>query len=92
MAFSSLQDLQTILAQSFFSGDVGIAGMIMFTGILAFVFVFFARKNIMVGFAIMLPLTVIFSTLGVLPETMAVLLVLIAVIGLSKMIRDTMAE
>lgn len=92
MAFTSLQDLQTIIAQNFFAGDVGIAGMILFTGVLAFVFVFFARKNLLVGFAIMLPVTMIFTTLGVLPETMAVLLVIIAVIGLSKMVRDNLAE
>ena len=91
MAFSSIQDIQTLIAQSFFDGDTGIAGIVMYACVMAFIFMIFARNNLMIAFALMFPVTFIFTMLGILPETMTVLLIIVAVVGLAKERRDHMS-
>lgn len=91
MAIISIQEMQDLIAQSFFNGDVGIAGIVMYAVILMAIFLLFSKNNLMICFALMFPITLIFTTLNVLPTTMAVLMVLVAVIGLAKERRDNMS-
>lgn len=79
----SLEDLTQILGNGFFNGNVAVAGMCIFGVVMALVFTMFGKKNLLAAFAVMLPLTVIFNTLGVLADALSILLVLIAVLGLA---------
>lgn len=89
MAFASLQDIQYIIAQNFFGGDTGIAGIVMYATVMAVVFILFAQKNLAICFALMLPTSFVFTTMSILPESMTILLIIIAIIGLAKELRDT---
>lgn len=84
----TLNQLVDILGEGFFNGDSGIAGMAVFTVIMAVVFAMFGRKGFLVPFAIMLPLTLIFTSLRVLPDTMSILLVVVSVVGLAHEAKD----
>ena len=56
-----LNDITNILANSFFSGNTDIAGMVIFTIALAIVFIFV--KKVFAALVISLPLAFIFSSL-----------------------------
>lgn len=84
MALSTIQEIQQIIAQSFTGGDTGMAGIIMYAVTMAFIFLLFGKNNLMVCFALMFPITFIFTTLSILPIPLTVLMALIAVVGLSK--------
>lgn len=88
MAIASINEFQTILAQSFFGGDMGLAGIVMYTAVMGVVFLLFAKGNLMVAFALMFPITFVFTVMGILPETMTILLIIIAVVGLAKERKD----
>lgn len=78
----SLNDIQNIIADSFLNGDLTIAGLIMFTVVLGVLFTIFNR-NIFTALLLSLPVTLIFSLLGVLSSDMTVLLIIITVLGLA---------
>lgn len=78
-----LQSLTQILANGFFNGDMAIAGMCIFGVVMALVFTLFGKKSMLAAFGVMLPLTVVFNALGVLADALTILLVLIAILGLS---------
>lgn len=84
----SLQDIQEILADQFFDGNTAIAGIVMYVAVMALVVVFFANKNITLAFGLMLPVTLIFTMLNVLPETLTIMLILVFVIGVAMKFRD----
>ncbi len=84
----SLNDFQELIAESFFMGDLGIAGMAMFCCVMMAVFAIFGMDNITGAFILMIPITLIFTSLGILPETMAILLIIVAVMGLATTARD----
>lgn len=79
----SLEQLTQILANGFFNGDVAIAGMCIFGVVMALVFTMFGKKSMLAAFGVMLPLTVMFNTMGVLADALTILLVLIAILGLA---------
>lgn len=79
MSFT-LRDIQTSLADSLFGGDTTIAGAIIFTIMVALIFAFFGRKNIFVPFVVLLPVTMISTLLGLVPNSLAILIALVAVI------------
>ena len=84
----SINDFQELIADSFFMGDTGIAGMVMFCCVMMAVFAIFGMDNLMGAFILMIPLTLIFTTLHVLPESMAILLIIVAVLGLATTAKD----
>ena len=86
----SINDFQELIAESFFMGDVGIAGMVMFCCVMMAIFAIFGLDNLMGAFVLMIPITLIFTSLSVLPETMAILLIIVAVMGLAVTARDKM--
>lgn len=79
----SINDFQELIADSFFMGDLGIAGMVMFCCVMCVVFALFGMDNLTGAFILMIPLTLVFTSLSILPETMAILLIVVAVMGLA---------
>ena len=76
-----LSDITQILANSFFSGNTDIAGMVIFTITLAIVFIFVKRA--FAALVISLPLAFIFSALGIVSQELMILMVIVAVLGLA---------
>lgn len=86
----SLADIQRALADAMFSGDTSLAGMAIFAGIMVVMFAAFSRKNILVPFAAMLPLSVMFSSMNILPSALAILLSLISVVVIATKAREAL--
>ena len=86
----SLADIQRALADAMFSGDTSLAGMAIFSGIMVVMFAAFATKNILVPFAAMLPLSVMFSSMNILPSALAILLSLISVVVIATKAREAL--
>lgn len=84
----NLTDMQGIIADSFFNGDTGIAGMVIFAVVMMIVFAIFGKDNLLLSFVMMLPVTLIFSALKILPDSMAILLIIVAVAGLASTYKD----
>jgi len=84
----NLTQLQGIIADAFFGGDVGIAGMVIFAVVMMVIFAIFGTEHIMLSFVMMLPITLIFSALKILPDSMAILLIIVAVAGLASTYKD----
>ena len=76
-----LADITQIVADNFCNGNTDIAGMLIFTVCLAIVFVFV--KKAFAALVISLPMSFIFSTLGIVSQELMVLLVIVAVLGLA---------
>lgn len=89
MSFT-LRDIQTSLADTLFSGDVTIAGAVIFTALVALIFAFFGRKNIFVPFVILLPVTMISTLLGLVPTSLAILIALVSVIVIAAKGREAL--
>lgn len=87
----TLEQMTDILGESFFSGDSAIAGMVIFTGVMLVLFAVFGRKSLIVPFALMLPVTLIFTSLSIIPEALTILLIVVAVMGLAVTAKDKVA-
>lgn len=85
-----LNDITNILANSFFSGNTDIAGMVIFTIALAIVFIFV--KKVFAALVISLPLAFIFSSLGIVSQELMILLVIVAVLGLAFVSRKVWSD
>ena len=85
-----LTDLTQIVANNFTGGNTEIAGMLIFTLCLAIVFVF-VRKAF-AALVISLPMSFIFSTLGIVSQEMMVLLIIVAVLGLAFVSRNVWSD
>lgn len=77
-----LVDFQRIIADGFFNGDMTIAGILMFATVLGILFMIF-NKNVFTALLMALPVTLVFSLLGVLSSDMTILLIIITVLGLA---------
>lgn len=82
----SLYDLQDLIGTSFFEGDVSIAGMCMYVVVLLIVFAL-TRKT-QQTLIISIPVTLIFSAIGVLPTDLVILLILVTVLALAFTARN----
>ena len=76
-----INDIQGILADTFFAGNTIIAGLVMFVAVLAIIFTI--SKNLLASFLMALPVILIFSTLGIISGDMMILLIIITVLGLA---------
>ena len=88
----TLNELQEVIAEEFLDGDVGIAGMCIFCAVMGFIFLIFGKRSLTVPFAIMLPVTLIFTSLNVLPESLTILLVIVSVLGLGMAAREKLSN
>lgn len=82
----TLNDLQTIIAGSFFDGDNIIAGIVIYCAALAVVFA--STKKSTYALIIALPVTYVFSLLGILTNDVMILLIIVTVLGLAYTTRD----
>lgn len=83
-----LNAITIIIGDTFFGGDAGLASMMMFIGVMMIVFALFARDNLMVAFILMLPITVMFNAMTSLPDSLTILIVVVAIIGLAVTVKD----
>lgn len=82
-----LSEFQTILANSFFDGNATIAGIFMYIAVLALVFgLFRSLKTVLI---ISMPITLAFSMLGIIDTNTLVLLIIVTILGLASVARDT---
>lgn len=85
-----LKDIQEALADSFFGGDYGLAGMAIFSSIMIFLFATLGRRNLMVPLVAMLPLCLVFTGMGILPQSLAVIIVLVSVLLIAGKAREVL--
>lgn len=83
-----IDEFRNIVAENFLGGDLELAGIAMFIVVMAVIFAVFGKKSLIAPFAIMLPTTFFFTTLGILSEGLTILLVLVSVVGLAMAVRD----
>ena len=62
--------------------------MVIFAVVMMIVFAIFGKDNLLLSFVMMLPVTLIFSALKILPDSMAILLIIVAVAGLASTYKD----
>ena len=85
-----LTDITQIIADNFTGGNLDVAGMLIFTICLAIVFIF-VRKAF-AALVISLPMSFIFSSLGIVSQDLMVLLVIVAVLGLAFVSRKIWSD
>lgn len=76
----TLTTIQTILSDTFFNGNMVIAGMAMY--IVVLVVMFAISRNLIAVMLISLPVTLIFASMNILSGDLLIVLILITVIGL----------
>lgn len=84
-----LTDLQTLIADLLFGGNENIAGLIMFTVVIAIIFLLI--RNMVASLLITLPMTMVASNLGIISGDMMILLIIITVLGLALTARNVLA-
>lgn len=84
----SPQDLIDMLAQAFFQGNTQIAGIVVFTAVLAIIYLIFAQRNITIGLILTLPTTLIFTIMGILPQVLTILVTIVTIIALVYKFRE----
>ena len=82
----SLDQFQSLLGDSFFGGDAVIAGVVIYTVTLLVILVM--TKKLTTGLIVALPVTYVFSLLGILSQELMILLIVITVLGLAYTTRD----
>lgn len=85
-----LANITQIVADNFTGGNTEIAGMLIFTVCLAIVFVFV--RKVFAALVISLPMSFIFSTMGIVSQELMILLVIVAVLGLAVSSRKVWSD
>lgn len=87
----SVQQFQQLVAENLFGGDLAIAGLVMYAAVLAIVFAV-TRDNYHVGIIVSIPLTLVFSLLGILSSEAMILLIVVAVLALALGAKKSIGE
>lgn len=77
----SIYDIQELVSTGFFDGDMQIAGIVMY--ILVLVAIFALSRKTTQTLIISLPVTLVFSIIGVLSTDVMILLIIVTVLGLA---------
>ena len=85
-----LANITQIVADNFTGGNTEIAGMLIFTVCLAIVFVFV--RKVFAALVISLPMSFIFSTMGIVSQELMILLVIVAVLGMAVSSRKVWSD
>ena len=85
----TLTDIQYMLGDSFFNGDLSLAGLALFA--VAIIIIFALTKNVFQSLVIGLVVTGIFSYMGVLTSDMMILLIIVIVLGLAMTARTAVS-
>ena len=81
MAWMSVSDIMTEVANAFFAGSETVAGLAMYTLIIMLIFA--VSKNRQAALVMMLPLSVLFNILGILGTDMTVITLIVAILALT---------
>lgn len=74
-------DIVDIIGQSFFGGNTTIAGIVVLCIVLAVIMTF--SKSVFTTLIIAIPVTLIFTSLSLLPIDVTIILILVCVLGLA---------
>ena len=85
-----VSQIQTAIADMIFNGDTTIAGLVMFFFVMAVVFAM--SKSVLHSLLLGLPLILVFSAMGVLGGDMTIILIIVIVLGLAVVGRNSMAN
>ena len=85
----TLNDIQYMIGDSFFNGDLTLAGLALFA--IALIVIFVVTKNIFQSLVIGMVVTGIFSYMGLLTNDMMILLIIVIVLGLAMMARGAVS-
>ena len=77
----SFNDLQDLIANSFFDGNMDVAGIVMYIAVL--VVVITVSRNVFYALLIGMAATLLFSVMGILSTEIAILLIIVSVLGLA---------
>ena len=77
----SIQTIQDMIADEFFGGNLTIAGIIMYAAVLLLIFLLIRDKQ--AALIISIPLTFVFSILGIVDTNLMLLLLIVAIFGLA---------
>lgn len=77
----SLNDFQSILADSFLDGNLEIAGIIMFAAVLLVVLAL--TKDTFRALLVGIVATMVFSLMGILSTELTILLIIVSVLGMA---------
>lgn len=83
-------DIMDIIATNFFGGDESLASLIVFSIVMIAIFVLV--KKMIVGFIVMLPLTLAFTYIGSMPETLMIILIVVSVLGIAISSRKAVGD
>lgn len=79
----SLNELQDLIADTLLNGNDQVAGIAIYVCVLLAVFAVFGKKNIFGALICVLPITLIFSILGVLSPDVTVMLIVMTALMLA---------
>lgn len=76
-----LNDLFTILADSFFSGDVGLAGVVVLVVVLCVVMAF--SKKLVTTLILAVPITMMFAFMGYIPQEIGLVMLIVIALAIA---------
>lgn len=82
----SIFDLQDLISTSFFDGNLSLAGMVMY--ILVLLVLFALTRKTQQTLIIAIPVTLVFSAIGVIPTDLMILLIVVTVLALAFTARN----
>lgn len=87
----TVQQLQSMIGDTFFEGNIDIAGILMYAIVMGVIFAL-CKKELNVGILLMLPVTLVFSLMGVLSTEATLLMIVIAVLSLAMAAKKTFGD
>lgn len=82
----SIFDVQDLISTSFFDGNLSLAGMVMY--ILVLLVLFALTRKTQQTLIIAIPVTLVFSAIGVIPTDLMILLIVVTVLALAFTARN----
>lgn len=87
----TLNQFVDIVADSVFAGNVAVAGVVIFVVTMAVVFMIM-KRNVFASLVIAIPVTFVYSMLGVLSIDLTLILIVVCVLGLATVSKKTLGE
>lgn len=87
----TLNQFVDIVADSVFAGNVTVAGVVIFIATMAVVFMIM-KRNAFASLVIAIPVTFVYSMLGVLSLDLTLILIVVCVLGLATVSKKTLGE
>ena len=78
-----VSDLQSIIADTFFSGNLTSAGLVMYGIVLAMVFTILSKWSMTASLVAVIPVTLIASMLGIISSDLMILILIVSLLGLA---------